>query len=73
MILDIKFDEGVMCISSEGRDYTFMLTEQDLQSRIFHYINEIDSYKTKEREENEQIKAKKSKRRSSAYHYWRYM
>ena len=73
MILDIKFDEGVMWISDGRNGYTFKLTEKDLQSRIFHYINEIDIYKTKEREENEHIKAKKSKRRSSAYHYWRYM
>ena len=47
MILDIKFDEGVMWISDGRNGYTFMLTEQDLQSRIFHYINEIEMYKEK--------------------------
>ena len=48
MILDIKFDEGVMWISDGRNGYTFMLTEQDLQSRIFHYINEIDVNESKE-------------------------
>ena len=53
MILDIKFDEGVMWISDGRNGYTFMLTEQDLQSRIFHYINEIEMYKGKEYELHE--------------------
>ena len=53
MILDIKFDEGVMWISDGRNGYTFMLTEQDLQSRIFHYINEIEMYKGKEHELHE--------------------
>ena len=47
MILDIKFDEGVMSLSKGDKEYTFMLTEQDLQSRIFHYINEIDANESK--------------------------
>ena len=50
MILDIKFDEGVMWISDGRNGYAFMLTEQDLQSRIFHYINEIEMYKERENE-----------------------
>ena len=53
MILDIKFDEGVMWISDGLNGYTFMLTEQDLQSRIFHYINEIEMYNEKEHDTDE--------------------